>query len=368
MTTGHEPVRIGVIGAGQIGKYHLSEYAKIPGAQVVAVADINGDEARRVAAGYNIADVYTDFRELLARDDIAAVDVCLHNNLHRPVTEAALRAGRHVYCEKPMAGSYIDAEAMLATARETGRMLSIQMRLFFSNETKAAKALIDEGKLGRLYHARSSGFRRRGRPYVDGYGTASFVNKAQASGGALYDMGVYHISQILYLLGNPGVKTISGKTYQETPLDAERGAVYDVEELGVGFVRLDDGMTLDIIESWAMHLDALEGSFILGSEGGVRLEPFGYFFNVGDLTLNTSADLGNFAYRLAQLRADADAYLSPQHHWVAALQGRVALLPTAEVALNVMLISEGMYLSGEIGREVTPDEVRAASKSLALMV
>lgn len=368
MTQNHRPVRIGVIGTGQIGKYHLSEYSKIPNAQIVAVADLNADEAQRVAALYNIPDVYTDFRELLQRDDIEAVDVCLHNNLHRPVTEAALHAGKHVYCEKPMAGAYIDAEAMLKTAQETGKMLSIQMRLFFTNETKAAKALIDAGKLGKLYHARSSGFRRRGRPYVDGYGSEFFVKKDHASGGALYDMGVYHISQILYLLGSPDVLTISGKTYQETALDVERGKVYDVEELGMGFVRLSDNLTLDVIESWAMHLDSLEGSFVLGSDGGVRLEPFGYFFNVDDLTMTSTVDLGNFAYRLQQLRGNSDAYLSPQHHWVAAVQGRVPLLPTAEIALNVMLISEGIYLSGELGREVTPQEVRASSKSLAMKV
>ena len=120
-----------------------------------------------------------------------------------PVTVAALEAGKHVYCEKPMAGSYIDAEVMCLKAIETGRKLSIQSRLLFETETKAARAIIDQGFLGKRYHARSYGFRRRGRPYVDGYGTPTFVQKELASGGALYDMGVYHIIQMLYLLDNP---------------------------------------------------------------------------------------------------------------------------------------------------------------------
>lgn len=362
------PITIGVIGAGQIGKYHLSEYSKIPGAQVVAIADINKDEAQRVAGQYNIPLVYSDFNDLLMREDIMAVDVCLHNNLHMPVTVAAFQAGKHVYCEKPMAGAYVDAEKMLTAAREHNRMLYIQNRLFFTDETKAAQMLIEEGRLGRLYHARSTGFRRRGRPYVDGYGSEFFVKKEHAAGGALYDMGVYHIGQLLYLLGNPQVLTVSGKTYQETPVDPDRAhrSGYNVEELGLGFVRMEDHITLDIIESWAVNLDNFEGSSIAGSEGGVRLEPFGYYFSVGDLTFNASADLDAFAYRLQQLRTNSDAYLSPQHHWIAVLQGRAALIPSAEISLAVMLISEGIYLSEQLGREVTAEEVRASSRSTAL--
>ena len=92
-------------------------------------------------------------------------------------------------------------------------------------------------------------------------------------------MAVYRLSQILYLIGNPAVERISGKTYQEIAMDEERRAFsgYSVEELGVGFVRLAGNISLDIIESWAIHLDSLEGSSISGSEGGVRLEPFGFF-------------------------------------------------------------------------------------------
>ena len=363
-----EPVRIGVIGVGQIGKHHLNMYQKIPGAEVVAVADIDEAEAKRVSELYNIPHVYTDFRQLLARDDIAAVDVCLHNNLHMPVTVAALEAGKHVYCEKPMAGAYADAETMFHAAQATGRKLSIQLSTLFANESKAAKALIDAGKLGRLYFARSTGFRRRGRPYVDGYGTPTFVQKRHAAGGAMYDMGVYHIANILYLLGNPDVLTITGKVFQETAMDPRRREIsgYDVEELGMGFVRLAGNIALDLIEAWAIHLDSFEGSFVVGSEGGVRLHPFGFYQSMGDLDLNASADLGGFDWRLHNVRENGDAYDSPQHHWIAALQGRVALLPTAELALNTMLISEGVYLSDRLGREVTAAEVRAQSVSTAV--
>jgi len=365
-----DKIRIGVIGVGQIGKHHLNNYQKVAGADVAAIADINADELQRVAENYKIADTYTNFRDLLKRDDIEAVDVCLHNNLHMPVTVAALQAGKHVYCEKPMAGSYIDAEKMYQTAQETGRKLSIQLSTLFADETKAAKWMIDQGLLGRVYHARSTGFRRRGRPYVDGYGTAQFVQKRNAAGGALYDMGVYHIARMLYLIGNPDVLRISGKTYQETDMDPRRRELsgYDVEELGLGFVKFTQGITMDIIESWAIHLDNFEGSSVVGSQGGLRLNPFGFFYSLGDLDINATAEMGGFNWRQHTLRDNPDAYDSAQHHWVAALQGRVPLLPTAELALNTMLISEGIYLSDKLGREVAAEEVRASSQSTAVAV
>src|SRR5690606_29264865 len=207
-----DKVRIGVIGVGQIGKHHLDNYRKLDQAEVVAITDVNEAEGQQVAQRYGIPDVYTRFSDLLQRDDIEAVDVALHNNLHMPVTVAALQAGKHVYCEKPMAGSYRDAETMYRTAQETGNKLSIQLFSLFTDETKAARTLIDADKLGHIYFARSTGYRRRGRPYVDGYGSQFFVQKEHASGSALFDMVVYYIARMLYLLNNPDALTFTVKT------------------------------------------------------------------------------------------------------------------------------------------------------------
>lgn len=363
-----EKIRVGVIGVGQIGKHHLDNYKQVDGAEVVAIADVNAAELNRVAALYDIPHTYTNFRELLQRDDIQAVDVCLHNNFHAAVTIAALESGKHVFCEKPMAGAYVDAERMLQASRATGNKLHIQCRNIFLKETKAAKFLIDEGHLGNVYHMRSVGHRRRGRPFVDGYGSPTFVQKQNSAGGALYDMGVYHINTILYLVGNPKIERITGKTYQETPMDERRreASGYSVEELGLGFVRFEGGKTLDIIEAWAVHMDGLGGSVVLGSEGGVRIDPFGYFYNLGDLELNCTADLSRLDWRRRTVHEIGDIYDSPQHHWIAALQGRVDLIPMDEIALNTMLISEGIYLSDKLGREVTAEEVREMSISSAI--
>lgn len=365
-----QDIRIGIIGVGQIGKSHLRKYAKIPGVRLVAAADINAEELARVAAEFAIPHTTTSFRDLLRRDDLDAVDVCLHNNYHAPVANAVLESGKHCYCEKPMAGSYVDARSMYDTARRAGRKLSIQLSTLFARETKLAKHLIDRGALGRLYHARSTGFRRRGRPFVDGYGTPTFVQKAHSAGGALYDMGVYHIARMLYLLGRPKILRVSGKVYQETGMDEARRAAsgYDVEELGLGFVRFDGGATLDILESWAIHLNGFEGSSIAGSLGGVRLQPFSFHSTVHDMEMNATFEEDGIDWRWHQLDASQTCYDSPQQHWIAALRGEVPLLPTDEIALQTMLISEGIYLSDRLGREVSADEVVQASASTAAKV
>lgn len=363
-------VRIGIIGQGIIAQEHLKQYAGIEGAKVVAVCDVDQDKLKASAQAHGVEHYYTDFRELLKRDDLDAVDVCLHNNLHAPISCEVLASGKHCYCEKPMAGSYRDAEAMLAAARHYGKMLHIQLAFLYEKETRAAQKLLEEGRLGKVYHMRSTGYRRRGRPFVDGYATKEFNQKKMAAAGALYDMGVYHISQLLYLTGNPKPLRISGQVYQEVPMDEERRAIsgFDVDELGVGFIKFEDNLTMDLIESWAIHAGPFGGSVICGSTGGVCLSPFQYYTSLSDLTLTATADLDLDEYRNHQLNPKLRCYDSSQMHWVSALRGDVPLLNTAEIALNTMLISEGIFLSGALGREVTADEVRELTESKALAI
>jgi predicted dehydrogenase len=363
-----DTIKVGIIGVGQIGKHHIDNYTKIPGVEIVALADINEEEARRVAERVGVKWVFRNFRDLLAMEEIDAVDVCLHNNLHAPVAIAAMEAGKHVYCEKPLAGSYADAKAMIEARERTGKMLAMQVNTLFSMETKAAKRLIDEGYLGRIYYAKSSYYRRRGRPYVDGYGSANFVQRAVAAGGALYDMGVYHIVQILYLLGRPEILTISGATHQEIDMyeDRRQASGYDVEEFGVAFVRLGGGISFFIEEAWAINLGGTDGSKIAGSKGGLTLSPLTFHTTVADLEMNGSFDLAGADFRWHSCLPNFDAYDSSQHHWVAALQGRVELIDTAALGMDMMKIAEGIYLSQRLGREVTAQEIEEASVSTAV--
>lgn len=361
-------IRIGIIGTGIIAQQHLNNYAEIPGVKVVAACDIDADKLQKTCREFNIENSYQDYREMLKRDDLDAVDVCLHNNLHAPISIDVMKSGKHCYCEKPMAGSYADAKAMYDAARELNKKLHIQLAFLYGGTAYAAKKLIDNGHIGKIYHARSCGFRRRGRPFVDGYANKEFDSKYWASGGALYDMGVYHISQILYLIGLPKLERVTGKVYQEVEMDDKRRTIsgFDVEELGVGFARFENGLTIDIVESWAIHMDKFESSYIVGDKGGVRLDPLSFHTNLDDMTMNASFETGGDQYRYHQLNPELEAFDSSQKHWIYALRNEVEMIDTGKIALDTMLISEGIYLSSKLGREVTVDEIINMSESAAL--
>jgi len=367
-------VRIGIIGCGIISNGHARTYADIPGVKIVAACDVNETKLADYCEKYKVENKYTDFRELLKRDDLDAVDVCVHNNLHAPITVRVLEAGFHCYCEKPMAGAWVDAKLMHDRAKETGKKLHIQLATIYTPQADCAKKFIEDGNLGDIYHARSYGYRRRGRPFVDGYATKEFNSKYWAAGGALYDMGVYHISRLLYLLGNPTVLRVSGQVYQELDMHAGRKAEsgFDVEELGCGFVKFENNLTMDILESWAIHAGEFPASMIAGSKGGLSVYPVSrnnpnsieFYSEISGYPASTKLDVGAEHYRRSMIDPSIAYYDNPQTAWVAALRGECGWPGTADIALNTMFISEGIFMSSALGREVTADEIKSGSKSL----
>ena len=367
-----DEIRIGIIGTGMISREHVANYAKLPQAKVVAICDQNEQALECASKEFGVTDTYTDYHALLQRDDIDAVDVCLHAGLHARVTIDALRAGKHVYCEKPLAGTYSDGAAMLRAAEETGKKLHIQLRFLYRNDMRIAKKVINSGVLGDIYHLRTFELRRRGRPYIDMFGSPAFVRKKTAAGGAMMDIGIYNLSNMLYLMDCPKIQRISGQVYQKLAMDEARRSAsgYDVEETGVGLVHFEGGLTMDLFDSWAAHLDKPAASCILGSKGGLRLspmhpessdhskiDPMMLFSDVAGIPANTVFCEDTVARNCATKDPDDWIYSSSQGHWIGALLGKTELIPTAQIALQTALIQEGIYLSAERSREVTAEEV-----------
>jgi predicted dehydrogenase len=363
-------VKVAIIGNGIIGEQHINAYKKIDDCEITAICDINEARLNYIGDRYDIKKRFTHIGKMLLEDDIDAVDICLHNNLHAPVTNAVLNSGRNAYCEKPMAGSYFDALSMYETAKKVGKKLHIQLALIYEDAAKAAKILIDEGYLGKIYHMRSCGFRRRGRPFVDGYATKEFVNSHTARAGALFDMGVYRISQLLYLAGLPKLERVVGKTYQEIEVDPKRQkeSGFDVEELGTGYAVYENNLSLDVVEAWAIHASTLGRSVIAGDKGGLMFDPLSYHTLKEDMQVDMNVDLGAMNYRNHTVHAENAMYDSSQVHWINALLGRCELIPTDKIALETALIQEGIFMSSSLGKEITADEIKKLSKSTAIAV
>jgi len=343
-------LKVGIIGTGQIGKHHIAGYKNIPDAEMVAVADLNEAEAKRVAAEYGIPHVFTDYHDLLAMDEIDSVDVCLHNFLHCPVTCDALEAGKHVYCEKPFATSAAEARKMVDTASKVGKRVSMQLGTLFSPEAQCAKELINKGVLGNIYYAKTSNYRRRGRPFVDGYGTANFVQKDKAGGGTINDMGVYHLGLMMWLLDTPKLKSVSGATFQELDMDKKRRKIsgYNVEETAVGLVHFEGGLTLFFEESWAIHAEGGDGDRIYGSKAGMKLSPLTVCTNIGGVESNAAIQVGVWDGRMGLMDENHQAYRNQQTHLVWGLLGRIPMIDTGQIGLRVAEITEALYKDAEM--------------------
>jgi predicted dehydrogenase len=190
----------------------------------------------------------------------------------------------------------------------------------------------------------------------------------------MLDMAVYHISRMIYLLGNPDLISVSGSTYQKIDMHEERRRIsnYNVEELGMAFIRLAGGITYYMEESWAIHSETPDIDYVYGSKAGVRLDPprpsgsgqplseLQYFTTLGDIEMDGTMDLTRTDWRWQQTDPTVQHYTGSQRHWISAQLGYVPLIDTAGIALKTSFITEGVYISNHLGREVTADEIEQA--------
>ncbi|WP_257349672.1 Gfo/Idh/MocA family protein [Pseudalkalibacillus decolorationis] len=258
-------LRVGVIGCGSIAKHrHLIEYNDHPDVEIVAVCDIVEERVQEVAGIYGTKS-YTSYEELLATENIDAVSVCLPNYLHAPVSISALNAGCHVLCEKPMATSIEEAEAMIEAAETNTRKLMIGHNQRFVPSHKKAKALIQSGEIGKIYSFRTT-FGHGGPEAWSADGEKSwFFKKEEAFIGAMGDLGVHKADLLRYLLGEEFVEIAS---FVETSAKEKS----TVDDNSVSILKTESGVIGTLAASWA-YTAAEDNSTILFAEHAIlRLE------------------------------------------------------------------------------------------------
>ena len=284
-----DKIRVGIIGCG-VGLAHARGYARLPHVEIVALADVNSERFQRITKEIPVADLYTNYEDLLARDDIDAVSIALPNYLHAPVTLAAFEAGKHVMIEKPLALTVAEGKSMVEAAARTGRKLMICFNYRFRGDSQSIKRHADAGGLGDVYFVRAGWLRQTGIP-----GSGSwFSNKALSGGGPLIDLGVHVLDLALWLMGSPEPATVSGATYAKFGprghgswggarfIVGEGG--YTVEDMATGYVRFANGATLALEVSWASFTSHRDDYYVhlFGNEGGAELnvKQYGFVDNV----------------------------------------------------------------------------------------
>jgi predicted dehydrogenase len=293
---------------------------------------------------------------MLELKELDAVSVCTYNQAHRRPAVAALRAGKHVLCEKPMAATLTDAVAMVRAARETGKVLQIGINPTFSPRLQFVRRLVAEGVLGDIYYAETSGGRRRGTP---GH---TFIYRKTAGAGAIVDIGIYNLHAALYALGYPRPARVSALTTDCISRQDSRFDGMDVEEFGAAWVRRESGAARLFKIAWAMHQDSLGGTFFMGDRAGIDLRgPVLHIDRITDRVAALAQDQG-----LTPEPEDRDgmaavrfAGFPEEDNWTAQMRafsravraGGASPIPPEGVLLT-NVIMDGMFRSQRQGREV----------------
>lgn len=351
-------VKVAVIGCGTIANAaHIPSYTKNPQVEVLYFCDIIPERAQAAVEQYHCGKAVTDYKTLLADPEVEAVSVCTPNHLHAQISIDALRAGKHVLCEKPAARTYAEALEMQKVQHETGMTLNIGVVNRFNDAVNKIRAYIQEGRLGEVFHVYISFRSHRSIPGLGG----PFTTKQMAGGGALIDWGVHFLDIVMYCCGDPALQTVSGEIFSKLGRDMENytyktmwagppvlDGVYDVEESVTALVRTA-GPVITVHGAWAQNIGENEMYIdFMGDKGGIRLA-YG-----ADFTLYT-AEHGALVQYTPEFEA-RDHFQNEIDAFVACVRSGEKLPSHIDVAVVTSQLMQAIYDSAETHREIVLED------------
>lgn len=331
-------LRLGIIGVGGIATgRHIPAFQQLQDTCIItAVSDVNAERAKEVAQTYDIPHVFEHYQDLFAEVD--AVCICTPNKFHAEMTIAAMEAGVHVLCEKPMALSPAECEAMIEASKKANKVLAIAYHYRFMKEVQAAKSMMAE--VGEALVVRVKALRRR---KVPGWGV--FTNKELQGGGSLIDYGCHLLDTALWLMGNPNHVSVSGSTYnalskmpnQVNQWGSFNHETFNVDDHVTAYVKFENGASLLLETSWAANIkDDEEHVSISGTEGGISVFPFELYTTKNGMLLNSEA---------AWIQGEDNPGLPQAKNFIDACLGLDELVVKPQEALQVSQIIDGIYNS-----------------------
>ena len=266
-------INVGIIGTG-IGHAHYAGYSKLPNVNVVGLVDVDADRAKRIAAEWDVPNAFTNHEDLLNLKGLDAVSVGVPNALHAPIAMDAIRAGKHVICEKPMSASIEHAEQLAAEADKAKTVFMMALNNRYRGDTQLLKKYIEAGDLGDIYLGKCGWVRRSGIPGMGGW----FTTKAMSGGGPLIDLGVHALDLCWWLMGAPDPVSVSSSVFNQLGTEewerAGKPGTYDIEDAAVAHIRFANGAAIMLEVSWILHTPR-ERFFceVMGTDGGGTVEP-----------------------------------------------------------------------------------------------
>lgn len=353
-------MKIGIVGCGGIatGK-HLPALAHIENIEIMAFCDLDEELALEVKEQYGSDEskVFTDYKEMLSQTDLDIVYVLTPNDTHAEISIAAMEAGSHVMCEKPMAKTTAEARTMIEASERTGKKLTIGYQNRFRPDSQYLKKASENGDLGEIYNAKAHAIRRRAVPT---WGV--FLDEEAQGGGPLIDIGTHALDLTLWMMDNYKPKYVMGNAYYKLsqtenaanawgPWDPEK---FTVEDSAFGFIVMENGATIYLESSWALNsrdegeakttlhgtkagADMQDGLTINGEEHGVLYDK------------KISTEVGGVDFYEGS--SDEPGFIEAQA-WISAIKNNTEPIVKPEEALVVTEILEAIYESAQTGEPV----------------
>ncbi|MCK9478550.1 MAG: Gfo/Idh/MocA family oxidoreductase [Firmicutes bacterium] len=353
-------LKVGIIGCGGIanGK-HMPSLAKIKEVEMVAFCDIVEERAQKAAKEFGAegAVVYDNHKKMLSEQKLDVVHICTPNKSHAEISIAAMEAGCHVMCEKPMAKTTADARAMAEAAKKTGMKLTIGYQNRFRADSQYLHKACQKGDLGEIYFAKAHAIRRRAVPT---WGV--FLNEEEQGGGPLIDIGTHALDLTLWMMDNYDVKSVKGSVFKKLSNQTQTGNTwgdwdpkeYTVEDSAFGFIQMRDGATIILESSWALNtLDVAEAKTTLcGTKAGADM--------ADGLRIN-KADLGSLVTVTPELNSGGVAFYDGNklscsdfeaQQWIDSIINDTQPVVMPNQALVVTQILEAIYESAKTGKQI----------------
>ncbi|NUQ05353.1 MAG: Gfo/Idh/MocA family oxidoreductase [Anaerolineae bacterium] len=378
-----KPMKIGMVGYGGIGRVHAMAYRSLlfhyglpaDAVQIVGVATTRRESAQKAAAEIGCGFYTDDFHELLAHPEVAIIDCCTPNAAHEAILVAAAEAGKHLYCEKPLAMGMADGRSIVAAAERAGVQTQLTFNFRFFPAVQRARQLMQDGFLGRIFSFRGRYYRSS---YIDPAKPLSWrLRKAEAGGGALADLGSHVLDLLYFLLGEFGsVQATLDTLIRQRPVaqgSSEMGAV-DVDDIALLHLRTADN-TLGLVEISRMGTGATNDLVIeiYGERGALRFSAADPgWLEVYDVSDPASPLGGMRGFRRVETvqRYDGakvpDWTMSPdfvrthaecQYQFLKALNDGRTPTPTFRDGLHIQAVIDAAVRSSEAGRWVRLDEI-----------
>lgn len=311
-------VNVGLIGCGRVARAHVAALKAAEHTKLVAVADIKEDRAKAFAEEHG-ADAYTDWRELLKRDDIDAIQICTPHYLHAEMAIAAANAGKHVLTEKPMAISVADADAMIEAARRNNVFLGVIFQNRYNDGSIAIKEAIESGRLGEIKGTRAFITWDRSDDYYrksDWKGTWD-----KEGGGVLIDQAIHTIDLMQWFVGE--IDSIRA-TY-----DTRAHEYIDVDDVAEAFIKFKNGAIGCVYANCFYVWNAPIYLEVVGTKGRAEL--------IGSEAIIT---VGNETHRVVQAQNE----IVGKKYWGSGHRRQIAEFYTS------VLKGEKPFLDGEAGK------------------